>query len=478
MYKAKRYILFLLTLIICISSVHSISFELNSTPIKNKIAIDEVAKFKLEVKNNLNKEQTLRIYTLDYPTWDIYTQPIINPILLDIPPNSENSIELIVDPLTTKNIITGPHFVNVKVRSQTTNEALAIPLKVSITSTESLIEGYIPTVITSVIIPKKIDPREEIPIKITLNNQNIINYSDLVIKIESSLIKDTINYELGPKEEKTLILTKKLDPLTPPQKDNFVVTVLKKDRVIVDPITTIIEITEYVSKEKADVKKSFLKTEKDITSYSNNKDYSGEMKIETSFFKCLFSTTKPKAKILKEEGKRYFVWDIKLDENNSMKVSIIENYRLLFIVIILAIILVFVYYTYRSPLSIRKEGKNITKREGGISGLKVILQVKNRGNKRIDNIELREVIPNIADIEKDISIGTLKPTKILRHEKKGSIIKWDIEKLDVGEERVLSYKIKARLSILGDLNLPAATAKFRCNNKDIKTRSNRLNVSS
>ncbi|MBL7054909.1 hypothetical protein ISS05_04080 [Candidatus Woesearchaeota archaeon] len=478
MYKIKKYFSFLLILIMCISSVYAISFELSYSPIKDKIEISDVAKFKLEIKNNLNKNQTFRIYSLDYPVWDVRTEPIVNPIFLDVESNSKNSIELVIDPLDTKNIITGSHFITIRVKSKTTNEALAIPMIVAITSRESLVQGYTPTIITTVNIPKKIDPREEIPIKINLNNQNVINYTDLTIQIDSNLIKDSIKYELGPEEEKALMLTKRLNPLTSPQKDSFAVTVLKGDKVVVNPIVIPVEIIEYTHKDKEEVKKKFLKTEKEIVFYSNNPDYSEEMKIETSLFKILFTSTKPKAKVLKEDDKRYFVWNVKLDENNSMEVIIVENYRILFIAIILAIILVFIYYKYRSPLSIRKEVKNIIKREGGISGLNVILNIKNRGNKKIEAIELKEVIPNITNIEKDISIGTLKPTQILKHEKKGTIVKWVIDNLEVGEERVLSYKIRHRFPILGDFNLPSATAKFKCNRKEIKTSSNRLSVSS
>ena len=51
--------------------------------------------------------------------------------------------------------------------------------------------------------------------KFHLTMQNIINYTDLIITIKSNLIKETINTKLGPNEEKTLTLTKKLDSLTP-----------------------------------------------------------------------------------------------------------------------------------------------------------------------------------------------------------------------------------------------------------------------
>jgi len=477
MNKIKHF-LFLLISIICISSVNAVSFELDAVPIKNKITINEVAKFKVEVTNTLNKEQTFRIYILDYPTWDIYTEPIINPILLDVASNSKNSVEIIVNPLTKRNIIVGPHVISLKVRSKTTNEALAVPLKVSVTSTSSLIEGYVPTIITNVKIPKKIDPREEIPIEIILDNQNIINYSNLKVKIDSNLITDSIDADLVPKGTKTLTLTKKLDPFTSPQKDNFAVSVLMDEREIAGPVISPIEIMDYTDQSAPEIRKTFLKSEKDITFYSNNEDYSEELRIESSFFKSLFSSTKPKAKILKEGDKRYFVWDVKLDDNNSMKVTITENYQILFFVIALLILLTVLYFIYRNPLVIRKESKDIKKKEGGIFSLKVVLHVKNRSNKRIKNIELKEALPDIADLEKDISIGTLKPTKLLKHENKGYIIKWDIDNLDVGEERVLSYKIRTKLPVLGDLNLPVTTAKFRYNNKDMKANSNRESISS
>ncbi len=451
MYNIKKIHILLLLFLICISSVHAISFEVNAVPVKDKIKIEETAKFELEITNSLNEQQTFSVYSLSYPTWDIRTEPIINPIEVDVAPGSKETLELLVNPLDVRNIIEGPHIISVRVKSKSTNDVLGVPLKVGVISREALIEGYVPTIVMNVKIPGKVDPREDIPVEIILDNQNIINYSDLKLKIDSNLIKDTIDFDLGAKEEKEFELSKKLDPLTQPQKDVFSVSILMDGKVISGPLAAPLEITEYAGQEKSAIKKTFLKAEQDIIFQSNNKDYSGKIKAEVSFFKSLFSSTRPKAETLQEDNKRYFVWDVELDENNSMKVSVITNYSILFFAIILAIVLILVYYRFRSPMAMRKEAKNITKKEGGIFSLKVVLHIKNRSNKKIEDIELREVIPNIASIEKDISIGTLRPSKILRHEKKGSIIKWDIDHLDVGEERVLSYKIKARLPILGEL---------------------------
>ncbi|MCH8004543.1 MAG: hypothetical protein IH934_08005 [Nanoarchaeota archaeon] len=470
----KKSILPILILIIYSSIAYAASFDVDAVPINNRIIIDEFATFQINIKNNLDKKDEYRIYTLDFPTWDVRTDPIANPITLELEPGEEGSVEVVVDPLKIKDI--GTYQVNVNVRSKLTNKFTSVPLKVSILSTESLIQGYVPTVVTGVTLPKKIDPREEITIKISLNNQNIIAYPDLVITLESNLIKETINNVLGPKEDKTLELKVSLDPLTKPQEDNLVVSVFKGDRSIIRPIVRKIEIVEYAGQELSSERKGILLTKSVYNFVSNNNEYDGLIKVETTLLSSIFSSTNPKAKTLKENGKRYFVWEVEL-ENNSMQVTVTKNFLPLFAVILLLIAAVIAYYVLRSPLVIRKEASNIVKSEGGISEMTVVLHIKNRSKDKLKEIEITEFIPALVSIEKEVSIGSLQPTKILRHEKKkNTIVKWSLDHLDASEERVLSYNIKTKLSILGTFSLPTATASFKSKNKVLTSTSNRLSV--
>jgi hypothetical protein len=191
----------------------------------------------------------------------------------------------------------------------------------------------------------------------------------------------------------------------------------------------------------------------------------------------IFSSTNPKSKTITEGDKRYFVGDVKL-ENNSMRIYITQNYIPLFVVIMLLIVSVISYYSLRSPLLIIKEVNNIVKSEGGISEMTVVLRIRNRSQNKLKEIEITEFIPALVSIGKEVSIGSLQPTKVLKHEKERStIVKWTIDTLDATEERVLSYKIKSKLSILGSFSLSAAKASFKSNNKNFTSASNRLNVS-
>jgi hypothetical protein len=70
-------------------------------------------------------------------------------------------------------------------------------------------------------------------------------------------------------------------------------------------------------------------------------------------------------------------------------------------------------------------------------------------------------VPKLAEVSTQKTIGTLEPTKILKHEKKGTLIKWEIDTIESQEERILSYKIITKLSILGRFTMPQTIVKYQ-----------------
>jgi hypothetical protein len=118
------------------------------------------------------------------------------------------------------------------------------------------------------------------------------------------------------------------------------------------------------------------------------------------------------------------------------------------------------YYGFRSPLIIHKSVVSISLKEDSLSEMKVLLHVKNRTRKVFDNIVVLDKIPKITEIGKEFTLGTLRPTKIMNNEKKGTIARWDIKSLDSYEERVLTYKLYTNLTIVGGLTLPISILKF------------------
>ncbi len=468
----KRAILSVMAVLLLLPFASALSFLVGITPVKDSITMDSEAVFDIKITNNYNSAESFRIKNPNYPMWDIKTDPLQNPISLEIAQNESKIQKIIIAPLHISSV--GAYDVNVDVRLERTNELITVPVRIKVRTAGK--GRYVPTIIPTITIPEKIDPRKELPISIKLDNQNILEMPELKIRVEGGLISDEIKTSLGPEATKTVEIKKEPDRLTSPGTYDVVISALLGEEIVMGQITKKVAVEEYQEIIETWSTKKLFKSEKNLKFVTNNADYKGKVKIETTFFKSLFSSTKPRSRITKENGKLYLVIDAVLTDK-SMEIVFIENFRPLFFIIFLVAIIVAFYYLYRSPLTIRKLASSVVKREGGISELKVVLNIKNRSKKLASNIELTDRIPNIIDIEKELSIGTLQPIQVLRHEKKGSIIKWIVNDLDFGEERVISYKIKSRLPVLGDLNLPQATAKFVCNKRTMVTASNRLSVS-
>ncbi len=474
MNTVKKGVLLLIFVLILSIGVSARSFNAEFEPIDNTITFGQLAKFKLEVRNDLNTIETFKVKTLDYPMWEIKTDPILNPIQFSVMPNKKREIELLVNPLHVSNY--GVYDVNAIVESVSKKEKLKIPLRINIVSPQ--VGTYVETVLATILMDDKINPTKGIPIRIILSNQNIIEYPEITVQVESSIIKDEIKESLGKKEKKTISLTKNINPQTPPQEDTLVVKLISNNKTLDTKIKRIeiIEAKELAKEAKTKIR--FLKTIEEITLKNiGNVQYKEGIKIESSLSKMLFTSSRPKGKFIKEDNKRYLVVPVDIPPGGSTTIQITKNYITLLIIVALIAVIIALYYVFRSPLTISKKATNIAFKEGGVSELKVVLNISNRSKNKLKDIEIIDRIPNIADLEKGLTIGTLHPSKILKHEKKGTIIKWLIEELDAGDERVISYKIKSHLSILGEFSLSPTTAKFKFKGKDIITHSNSLGIS-
>ena len=102
-----------------------------------------------------------------------------------------------------------------------------------------------------------------------------------------------------------------------------------------------------------------------------------------------------------------------------------------------------------------------------------MINIKNPSNHTVHDITVFDKVPNIAEVLHEFGVGTLSPIKILKSEKDGStLLKWNVDKLDAYEDRIISYRIRPRLSIVGDFSLPKSTVKYKKDDKMIKIHSN------
>jgi hypothetical protein len=455
-------------------------FYVEVKPINEKIDADSgiAASFYLRIINNLAINDEYRIYTLDYPLWSIYSAPGEYSVTGNVEAKSSNTMTIFLEPISAT---PGIYDVKINVRSKRNDKLVTVPATVTLRHPPGS-KQYVPTVTMDISMPKDINPREPIPIKIDLINQNPLNIPDLTIKIDSEnwLIQKTVTPGIQPKESKTVEITEQLDPTTAPQPDILYFSLLRENKTITGPVKKNIEVIEYSEiVPEFTPTKGMLKTD-NVVVFTNdgNIQYDGKVKVETTFLKNMFTSTEPKARGMKEEGIRYLSWDVSLGAGETYQVRVVNNYRPLLLILALLGAAIALYFKFRSPLIITKSVVDVHKHEGGIDGVKVIINVTNRGKSHVKEVELSDKVPELVEVEEGLALGSLQPTKILKHEKKGILIKWDISELEPDEERVITYRVKAKLSILGEFMLPPMIAKFKFEGRHIKSHSNRLYVNS
>lgn len=115
------------------------------------------------------------------------------------------------------------------------------------------------------------------------------------------------------------------------------------------------------------------------------------------------------------------------------------------------------YGAYRW-LSKPRIGKSV-RHEGEITRGKeilVLLEVKNRALHEIKDVEIVDVVPQIARVVD--RFDTLRPKA--KRVTDGTELRWNIGSMRSGEERVVTYRIRPVVDIVGHLNLPVAQMVF------------------
>lgn len=451
-------------------------FKVKITEIRGITTIEEKAVFDIKVTNKKNTKDLFDVSFGELEDWRwAYSTPdyfILS--TFDIKANGEDSGKLNFQPKL--GIKSGQHNVEVITKNNAGRKEIIL-LPVFISSGLSL--EYTPDLIINTIVSENVDPREELEVKVQIQNRNRKNLKDVKLKISSELINIEKEFDINELEKKTETYKIKLNPLETPHEDILRTVITAEEYVFQDKDRyNIIDYTGDYTKE-IDEDKIVLKTTQKITFRNDGNSVKAQLaKIETSWLKNMFTKTVPKAEVQVIDSQKYLTWELDLKPTESEEVIIVTNYRSFLAAIIIIIIVIFIYLRLRSPVRVIKSYKKIKQTEGGITEVSVVIEVKNTGIAPIEKIKITDKIPHLIELIKDFPVGTLKPSKVLKHEKKGSVmIQWELDELEPHEHRILNYRIKPKLTILGGLTLPIVVVKYHDKKgKLVKVRSNRLSV--
>ncbi len=473
----KKLLVILVLLCIAIGNANAAGFNVNVIPNNAEILVgtNQYASYDLQITNNYGFEDRFEIEVRDY-SWSIWSDPWVDYVGggPDIKPGETYTVHLFAKPLEQK--LVGRHTLPLFVKSLGGKEEFTKQIYIDVVSVKPTLNDFALALVVSVSIPEYIDPREEAVMDVSVENLYPGNISGINLNIESELIKTQTKFNMKPLGKTSLSFPLKFSPYQTPLIDTITLT-FSHDGKEIKSLKTHYTIEPYsdVRKTQDELKNGFLKSERTITFYNNgNKDETKKFYTKTNFIQKLFTSTKPAYFQMKNQTGSYLGWELKLQPMVSAQISIAQNYSFIFWIVLLAVIMWLVYMFLRTPLMLDKGAKVIEVKEGAISQIKVLLTLKNRTSKQIINIRLADRVPDIGAISQEFDMGTLRPEKVVRDERGGTVLKWIIPSIEPYEERLITYKIKARLQVVGTFALPSALAKFKTNSgSELKTKSGR-----
>lgn len=448
--------------------------EVEVSPLRDSIILKDEASFNVTVRNLENQETSIDIFSQN-TNWILRRSPRIT----TLGPKEEKSFILYLNP--TSGVTTGPKGVDISFKSLNDNALTSKVFYVYLGSDTLPFFDYNPSVKINVKVNElnQVDPREKINVRLELKNRNPLDFEELKITLSSSYFSTQKLIELGPFEETTEYFEFSVDNSLKPQNDYVYVQLMRNNETFEDESFTyeIVSFSPFFKKE-VDTKEFFMGESNNVT-FTNvgNIEKEEVFKVPVNWFSKYFYNFEPTGEYVVEGKDRYYVWALELDPREKYSIYYVKDFRLLFYLLFGAFLGVIFYFLFRSPIVLKKEVFKVQKREGGIYELKVILYVKNRSRRVVNNLQLFDRVPHLAEVIRESYLGSIKPDRILKDKNKGSLIKWLIPNVESLEERIITYKIRSKFTILGKLSLPRARSKFVTKSSKIRvTYSNKFEV--
>jgi len=455
-----KKLLFVLTLFLLIPVAQAAELEVEHLPVRDSIIPGEQAAFDIRITNNQDSKDTFRISTNDL-FWDLLSDPLYHYFSgVDIISGDSETVRLLLKPVEALEI--GQYRVDVIVKSEKGKNSEIIPMFITIRPENPLIQEYLAAVRRIVEIPSVVYPDESVTVKVNLINRNPKNLTDVKLVFSSKLLAREVETSLGPLEKKMIVEEFPVDPLTAPQEDVLNLKLIVDGSILEPEINEPYEVGAYseIVVQSSETKSMFFKKVEETT-YVNNGNVKSSKTVESEItqLKNLFTKASPEPFGIERADKKFLAWEVVLEPAQSMTITRTVSYRPLLVLALIIAAAVGLYYLLRSPVYALKKTSILTLKEGGISELKIIVHIRNRSSQAFERLTITDRIPTMADVTTGLDLGTVKPSTVYNDGRK-TIVKWELQKLEKGEERILSYNMKSHLAILGSVTLPGVVVRF------------------
>ena len=468
----KKLLLVLSLILIFSSLITAANILVTTSKIEGSVEPGSEAVHIIKIKNRDIRDNTFQLKSETFaiaPFSDIVENIIFEPSsAVLIPSNQEREVKVKIKFLDSvkpdRNYIT-----------KILIKALTDPGIKEETSLTTYIIPSVELIEIDAILPGEIIPGEKSEILVNLTNKGASNLENLEIFYSSSIFNLEDETSLAPFENKLLKFNLEIDPLTAKDEYSLTIRLFKDDKIKGSKNFEFSVGQNPDLRERELITKGFLSSTIEIV-----RENEGNVEIERtvsypiSLLATWFTKTNPPTEIIVDETGRRYEWNFNIPPGSIYRIEIQTDYKWLFFSIVaILLFIIAVFYLKQKNIFLKKEIFKIGETKTGVSELKILLHIRNKTYKEIYNVKVIDLLPRFFNLEQDF--GTLKPTKMQESMTGGFRLIWQIEKLEPGEERVISYKVNSKLPLVGRNMLPAALVQYFGRGKRlVNVKSNRL----
>lgn len=440
-------------------------FDTSYTSLTKNVYPGMEAEFEVTITSNINKVTNVVVVPNEFssnPFSEVFEYVRINPEKLSFGGQETKKVRVkarILEDAAPNKV----YMFSVKFRNAKNQELLEEQnIKVEVSLPEEL-------VIFETNFPDEVIAKRNFKFDLRATDKYNIDLSDVKIEIreaKGNIIEKDINTDLSydiPYEEETII---DINPNAQPGSYVLEIRVLINEKVRGYYSKKFNVIRNPDVKEKTVRDSRFLiEKVRFIKSNEGNTEQEESFYYDANWFSKIFTTygTEPT-----EKQSKALVWAFTLEPGKTYEVDVQTDYRGLCLIILILILLgILGVYFFGKKIAIRKEVFKV-KHESGLSELKIMLHVKNRGTE-VRDMEIIDFLPKLIHPVKG-NYSTLEPFKVQRGSLGLKLI-WKLDRLRFGEERIITYRVGSSLNIIGSITLPRAVVKYHFGKRIIQVRS-------
>jgi len=158
----------------------------------------------------------------------------------------------------------------------------------------------------------------------------------------------------------------------------------------------------------------------------------------------------------------YYNWQKELLPDEKLSVEIVTNWLFPFLLIAAVIAIAYLTNFYFTRHLVIKKQVSFVKTKSNYFALKVILRVRTR--RYIEKVRIYDRLPAMAKLyEKYGDVPKIEHGRL----------KWELDHLAEGEEKIFSYILYSKVKVIGKFELPAATGVYEIQGRQGEVKSNR-----